>query len=127
MKKRTTIIGALVSLLPLGQPMVVGIGAVLTSSAVMLVTPEKPQAESYDFYVNLGLDKYDAGDYHGAIGAYNKAIKINPKHAYAYFNRGMAHAKIGDVDNACSDWIKASSLGYKSYPHLAKACKREGH
>ena len=45
MKKRTAVIGVLVSLLPIGQPLVIGTGAVLTSAAVMLSAPEKVNAQ----------------------------------------------------------------------------------
>ena len=44
MKKRTAIIGALVSLLPVGQPLVIGTGAVLTSTAVMVSIPAEVNA-----------------------------------------------------------------------------------
>ena len=66
MKNRTALIGTFLSLLPLGQPLVVGTGAVFTSSAVILSTPEKARAESADFYFNRGLNKENAGDYSGA-------------------------------------------------------------
>ena len=47
MKKRTAIIGALVSLLPVGQPLVIGTGAVLTSTAVMVSVPAGVNAETW--------------------------------------------------------------------------------
>ena len=90
MKKRTAVLGALVSLLPIGQPLVIGTGAVLTSAAVMLSVPEKANAESSAFYINRGNEKYQSGDYYGAISDYNKAIEINPRDADAYYNRGIA-------------------------------------
>ena len=49
MKKRTAVIGALVSLLPMGQPLVIGGGAALTSAAVMLSVPEKVNAQTKNF------------------------------------------------------------------------------
>ena len=42
---------------------------------------------------NSGVDKYEQGDYQGAIADYTKAIEINPKFALAYFNRGLAKDK----------------------------------
>ena len=112
MKKRTAIIGTLVSLLPMGQPLVIGTGTVVTSAAVMLTAPEIAKAESAVFYYNRAIDKYDAGDYSGAIVDYTKAIEINPKDADAYGNRGISKELIGDLEGACSDWRKASSLGH---------------
>ncbi len=45
MKKRTALIGALVSLLPLGQPLVISTGAVLTRTALMISAPETLNAQ----------------------------------------------------------------------------------
>jgi len=90
MKKRTAVIGALVSLLPLGQPLVIGTGLVLTSGAEILLVPQKVQAKSALFYYKRGIEKYGTGDYLGAISDFSKAIKINPKDPYAYYNRGYA-------------------------------------
>ena len=90
LKKRTAIIGALVSLMPLGQPLLIGTGTVLTSAAVMLTVPERAKAETAAFYYNRGNDKYDAGDYYGAIADYSKAIEINPKLFQAYYGRAIA-------------------------------------
>ena len=111
MKKHTAIFGAMVSLMPMGQPLMIGTGTVLTSAAVMLSVPEKAQAESAAFYYNRGVDKYKDGNYYGAIADYTKAIEINPRYADAYRNRGIAKENIGDMKGACADWRKASSLG----------------
>tara|TARA_B100000700_G_scaffold314504_1_gene401179 strand:+ start:872 stop:1450 length:579 start_codon:yes stop_codon:yes gene_type:complete len=110
MKKRTAIIGALVSLLPMGQPLVIGTGAAFISSAVILSAPEKAKAESAVFYYNRGVDKSNAGDYYGAISDYNKAIEINPRYADAYYNRGLAKRKSGDNYGAISDYSKAIEI-----------------
>ncbi len=45
MQKRTALIGTLVSLLPIGQPLVIGTGTALTSAAVMLTVPKKVNAQ----------------------------------------------------------------------------------
>ena len=74
MKLRHTAIAAALSLVPLGQPLVIGTGAVLTSTAVMLSVPQRVNAESAVFYYNRGIDKYNAGDYSGAIADFNKAV-----------------------------------------------------
>ena len=111
MKKRTAVIAALLSLLPLGQTLVIGKGAVLTSAAVLLSIPEKAQAETAVFYYNRGIEKQEKGDYYGAISDYSKAIEIKPNYVFAYSNRGLAKKLIGDMKGACSDWRTASSLG----------------
>ncbi len=110
MKKRTAIIGALVSLMPLGQPLVIVTGAVLTSAGVILSVPEKVNAESSVFYYNRGNDKYDVGDYYGAIADYTKAIEISPREADAYYNRGLAKHDLNDYYGAIADYTKAIEI-----------------
>ena len=110
MKKRTAIIGALVSLLPMGQPLLIGTGAVVTSAAVMLSVPEKAQAESESFLFNRAYEKDKEGDYYGAISDYNKVIEINPKNSQAYYNRGKAKSDIKDYKGAVSDFNKAIEI-----------------
>ncbi len=40
-------------------------------------------------------------------------IKLNPKHAYAYYNRGVAYGDKGDYDRAIADYDTAISLNPK--------------
>ena len=56
MKLRNTAIAAALSLMPFGQPLVIGTGAVLTTTTALLSIPEKAQAESAVFYYNRGID-----------------------------------------------------------------------
>ncbi len=122
MKKRTAAIGALVSLLPMGQPLVIGTGAILTSAAVLLSAPEKAQAESASFYYNRGNDKSDAGDYYGAISDYSKAIEINPRDAIAYYNRGYSKNELKDYRGAIVDFTKAIEIN----PRYSRAYTNRG-
>ncbi len=110
MKKRTAVIGALLSLLPLGQPLVIGTGAVLTSALVILSVPVKVNAESSDFYYERGLNKIKSGDFNAAISNFNKAIEKNPRDADAYINRGYAKHQSGDLYGAISDFNKAIEI-----------------
>ena len=45
---------------------------------------------------------------------FNQAIKINPKYAAAYRNRGDAKRKKGDVNGAITDFNRAVKLGLQS-------------
>ncbi len=114
MKKRTAIIGALVSLLPIGQPLVIGTGVVLTSSALLLSVPRRVNAESEQFYIQRAIRKADSKDWYGGISDLTKAIEINPNSATAYEGRGLMKGVIGDEVGACLDVKKASLLGSKS-------------
>ncbi len=67
MKKRTAVIGAALSLIPMGQPLVIGGGAALTSAAVMLAVPQSAQAESSNYYVEIAKDAMRNNDFDAAI------------------------------------------------------------
>ena len=48
MKKRTAFIGAILSLIPLGQPLIIKTGVALSSTGLMLALPQKVNAKSAD-------------------------------------------------------------------------------
>ncbi len=93
MKQRTAIIGALVSLLPMGQTVLIGTGAALMSNAVMLSVSTEAQAESVDFLYERGNRRQESGDYSGALSDFSTIIEINPWDGDAYYNRGNAKRK----------------------------------
>ena len=62
------------------------------------------------------------GNYEDAITYYTKALKVNPKDANAYNNRGIAWGKKGDYDNAIADFTKAVEID----PQFADAYKNRG-
>jgi len=62
------------------------------------------------------------GNYEDAITYYTKALKVNPKDAIAYNNRGIAWGKKGDYDNAIADFTKAVEID----PQFADAYKNRG-
>ncbi|MFL0760693.1 MAG: tetratricopeptide repeat protein, partial [Prochlorococcus sp.] len=73
MTRRTTAIVAALSLLPLGQPLLLGSTTALATAAVVLST-QAAHAQSAEDYLNRGNAKYRLRDYQGAIADYNKAI-----------------------------------------------------
>ena len=44
------------------------------------------------------------GNYNQAILDYNKAIKLNPRYANAYYNRAIAYKKLGQSKKAAGDY-----------------------
>ena len=62
------------------------------------------------------------GNYEDAINYYSKVLRINPKDAIAYNNRGLARGKKGDYDNAIADFTKAVEID----PQFAEAYKNRG-
>ena len=63
--------------------------------------------------------------YEESINDFNQAIKINPRFSHAYHSRGTVKFELGDVKNACSDWIKASRMNnYRATkPMIKEYCK----
>jgi tetratricopeptide (TPR) repeat protein len=53
------------------------------------------------------------GEYDKAILKYTRAIKLDPKDATPYYNRGLAQSFKGEHDKAIADFTRAKELGYK--------------
>jgi len=51
----------------------------------------------------IRLEEYDR-----AIADYTEAIRLNPEHADAYYNRGISYKKLGQYDQACEDIQKSA-------------------
>ena len=110
MKKRTAFIGAILSLIPLGQPLIIKSSIALSISGIVLSFSNKVQAEDARFYYMRALEKSNAGDLYGAICEYTKAISVNPPSdsntAMLYVNRGNAKANLGDYKGSLDDYNK---------------------
>ncbi len=122
MKKRITAIAAALSLIPIGQPLLVGGGAALTSAAVMLSVPQQAKADNSVFYYHRGVERQNVGNYSGAISDYSKAIEINPRYGDAYYNRGLAKRQLRDYSGAIADYNKAIEIN----PRDAEAYNNRG-
>lgn len=61
-------------------------------------------------YVARGNIYRTMGDYLHAIQDYSQALEINPDHAPAYYNRGLAYTLLEEMQNAVSDYQKAASI-----------------
>ena len=110
MKKRTAFIGAILSLIPLGQPLLFKTGVVLSTTGLMLTVPEKVNAESAKFYDQQGLKEWNNKNFSAAIRNYNKAIEIEPNNALFYGKRGNCYYQLGDFYQAISDYNKSLKL-----------------
>lgn len=58
-------------------------------------------------HVADGLSLAWQGDYDGAIAAFDQAIVLQPRLAFAYLNRGLAQQRNGDLDRAIADLDRA--------------------
>ena len=96
--------------MPLGQPLLIKTGIALVTSKIVILNSDSAIAESAEFYNKRGNEKYDAGDYKGAIKDYTKAIKINPQYVDAYNNRGNVKLDLNIYKGAISDYSKAIKI-----------------
>ena len=110
MQKRTAFIGAVLSLIPFGQPLIIKTGVVLSTSGLILAGSEKIYAGDYSYYFNRAFEKGENGDYYGAIIDFTKAIEINPNGSNAYYNRAWNKDEIGDYYGAISDYTEAIKI-----------------
>jgi tetratricopeptide (TPR) repeat protein len=86
-----------------------------------LLKNSKGHDEAEKFY-EKGIKMQDAGDFQGAIQAYNKAIEINPDYPDAYYNRGTAFADLAQNDDAIKDYTICIQID----PNYAKAYFNRG-
>jgi len=75
-------------------------------------TPPSQPGQLFDAksYVDFGTANGAKGDLDTAIGAFNEAIRVSPKYAPAYYNRGYAHVLQNKPDEAISDFDQAIQI-----------------
>ena len=110
MKKRTALIGAILSLIPVSQPLLFKTGVALSSSAVIFSLTEKANAESADFYLKSADKKIKQENFYGAILDLTKAIEIEPNNAALYSMRSYPKFVLKDFLGAKSDLNKAIKI-----------------
>jgi tetratricopeptide (TPR) repeat protein len=74
-----------------------------------------------DYFAQAG-QKYEEGDYQGAIPLLNQAIAINPQYAYAYAGRGYIYYFLQKYQEAIADYTKAIAIN----PQYAEAYYNRG-
>jgi tetratricopeptide (TPR) repeat protein len=96
-------------------------GAIEDGKMALKIMNQKP---SYITYNNIGYAYRELNQLDSAFVYFNKAIAMNNNFAEGYFERGKANQKNNNITNACNDWNKANSLGYKDSTNLLnKYCK----
>lgn len=83
---------------------------ILTIAAAAITFAGCKNAEEYFME---GNNAQENGSYELAIEYYQKAIVIDPDHADAYFNMGVAYNDLENYDEAAQCYKKAARLGLK--------------
>lgn len=66
--------------------------------------------QSVSTYFNQGLNAFQAEKYRDAIGQYEKAIQVEPKHTLAYLGKALAYEKLKEYPSALADYDQAVKL-----------------
>lgn len=86
-------------------------GEVLDTSRILTEATIARREKRTRDYFGAAAQKYQRGDYSGALADYNRAIKINSRSANAYYNRGLLKAtKLQDDRGALADYDRAIQL-----------------
>ena len=84
--------------------------------------PFKPSEEIEEQLIE-GMDQGMKGNYSGAIQIFSRLIQSYPHYADAYYNRGLAKAKLGDKQAAIADYNEAIKIN----ANLAEAYEERGN
>ena len=114
MKKRTAFIGAILSLIPLGQPLIFKTGVVLSTTGLILSVPEKVNADNADFYLKTLEEIYNIeGEENRTIFYANKLLQIDPSNIDGYWYRAYAKVELGLYEDGITDYKRSIELGDK--------------
>ena len=72
--------------------------------------PPKTTQQKADDLLVQAADKYEIGDYRGAILAYNQVIRLTPNNSEALLYRGSAYNELGDKQAAIKDYNQAIKI-----------------
>ena len=75
MKKQTAFIGAILSLIPLGQPLIIKTSVVLSTTGLIFFHAEKTLANSFNVDYDNAIELFDQKKYSEAISKFSKILK----------------------------------------------------
>lgn len=94
----------------------------LIENKIIILDPSDAQAKKdfkideftgFDKLVELGIEQLNVGDPHEALFYFNEALKKNPNNIRAMVDKGIAHARTGDLSGAKALFDQAIVIGEK--------------
>jgi len=73
------------------------------------------ETQDVDYYLMLGQEYFDSGDYEKAAGSFSSAILLDPSLSLAYYKRGVSYLEIDKVNEAEADLEKSLELSQNSF------------
>jgi aminopeptidase N len=92
----------------------------IITAILSIMIPYALIASEADSIWKEGLNNFRIENYHGFIKNLNEFLKIKPGNSVAIYNRGLARIKLGDIDNACMDFLSAKSAGFRKNTKFIK-------
>ena len=94
------------------------------------MTPRLQQAlklapDDADIHSNLGRVHFRKGELQKAIAAYNQSLRLDPKRAEVWCDRGYARALLGDLEKALELGLEPEAESY-ALKTLARITRLQG-
>src|SRR5262249_52387966 len=80
-----------------------GVTAILAGCARTPGPPTRSERDATDYF-KRSQELYQKGELAGALSACNEAIKLNPRYAEAYHQRGVVRVRQGHLEEAIADF-----------------------
>ncbi|MEH2332133.1 tetratricopeptide repeat protein [Nostoc sp.] len=85
-------------------------GCITLSVAAWQLRSPKLVSDAQQTLYQEGVNKYELGNYEGAVEDFNHIIELEPQNALAYNRRGDAYYRLGDYEQAQADSSQAILL-----------------
>jgi tetratricopeptide (TPR) repeat protein len=80
----------------------------------MASAAQVPKAQTANDFFKQGWAKMHQSDWHGAVAAFDQAIKLDPKRVDAYMERGASKLMLGDQSGGMADYDQAVKIDPKN-------------
>ncbi|MFN7660594.1 MAG: tetratricopeptide repeat protein, partial [Dolichospermum sp.] len=79
------------------------------SQTQLIKSPSTP-VDLTNFYLTIGDEYFQNGDYAAAINSYHQALKINDNHAEIYYKLGLVNCQLGDYHTGITNYSQAINI-----------------